>query len=278
MWKPHKKHCGGYGQACEKPYEKTMCKPCANHLENTWKPGGGHVQTMCKPCAQHMKPCGGHVETTCKPCGGKTRWGHVRPCANHVETTWKPCGGHVETTWKTLWGTWASIKTMWKNMWKNHVQTMCKPFGKHMKTRWGTCANHVQTMCKPCAKHVESTWNHVGAMWKPHEKGHVQTVCNPCANHVYMKIIWGQCPGGPKSEIPRSNQGFQMNTKTWSSKNASCRGDIICYKNVFYTCIIYMFSIPSIQSIHPIHPKIVQTMCKPYGNHIKTSGGHVETT
>ena len=115
--------------------------------------------------------------------------------------------------------------------------------------------------------HMETTWQPCG--------GHVQTMCNPCANHVYMKIIWGQCPGGPKSEIPTSNQGFQMNTKTWSSKNASCREDIICYKNVFYTYIIYMFSIPSIQSIHPIHPiwKPHKNQWGPCGNHMQTMWG-----
>ena len=34
---------------------------------------------------------------------------------------------------------------------------------------------------------------------------------------------------------------FGWLTNTWSSKNATCRGDIICYINVFYTCVICMF-------------------------------------
>ena len=139
-----------------------------------------------------------------------------KPCGNHMKTIWGPCGNHM----KTMWGTCAN----------------------HMKTMWG----QLQTMCKPCAKPHE---NHVGAMWKPCAN-HVQTMCKPCANRAnHAQFMSGQCPGGPKSQIPRPNQGFQMKfgwlTNTWSSKNATCRGDIICYKNVFFTCIIFMFSIPS---------------------------------
>ena len=109
----------------------------------------------------------------------------------------------------------------WDGNHGNHMKTMWGPCGNHMKTMWGTCANHVQTVCKPFG-------NHMKTMWKPHE------------NHVGR-----QCPGGPKSQIPRPNQGFQMKfgwlANTWSSKSATCRGGIICYINVFHTCIICMF-------------------------------------
>ena len=63
-----------------------------------------------------------------------------------------------------------------------------------------------------------------------------------------MKTMWGGSVlvvPNPKSQIPRPNQGFQMKfgwlANTWSSKNATCRGDMICYINVFYTCMICMF-------------------------------------
>ena len=131
------------------------------------------------------------------------------PCGGHVQTMCKPCANQCKP-----------------------VQTMCEPCGNHMKTMWGPCGNHMKTMCKQCANHAQTTWepheNHVGAMWKPHE------------NHVGR-----QCPGGPKSQIPRPNQGFQMKfgrlANTWSSKNATCRGDPICYINLFYTCMIFLF-------------------------------------
>ena len=33
---------------------------------------------------------------------------------------------------------------------------------------------------------------------------------------------------------------FGWLANTWSSENATCRGDIICYINVFCTCVICM--------------------------------------
>ena len=138
--------------------------------------------------------------------------------------------------------------------WMDGMETMWKPHENHVGPMWKPHENHVGDMCKPCANHVQTIWkpheNHVGAMWKPHEN-HVGDMCKPCGNHVqtmwkpHENHVGRQCPGGPKSQIPRPNQGFQMKfgwlANTWSSKNATCRGDIICYINAFYTCMICMF-------------------------------------
>ena len=73
----------------------------------------------------------------------------------------------------------------------------------------------------------------------------MKTMWGPCGNH--MKTMWG----GSVLVVPnpisqdRPNQGFQMKfgrlANTWSSKNATFRGDIICYINLFYTCMVCMF-------------------------------------
>ena len=254
-----------------------MFKPCANHLENTWKPGGGHVQTMCKPCANHMQNMWKAHETM---------WG---PCRNHMKTMWGACANHVQTTWKytcricmfcsnscksaSICLVHIPINVLgWMEGWQcaNHVQTMCNPSANHVQSMCKPCANHVRSRHNPYGNHMKIMWGgsvlvvpkpnqgfHVETTWKPCE-GHVQTMWKPHENHVgtcanHMQTMWKphenhvgrQCPGGPKSQTPRPNQGFQMKfgwlSNTWSSKNATCRGDIIYYISVFYICMICIF-------------------------------------
>ena len=150
---------------------------------------------------------------------------------NHVETTWKPCGAHVETTWKPC-------GDMCKPC-ANHVQTIWKPHENHVGDMWKPHENHVGDMCKPCANHMKTMWgtcaNHVQTMWKPHE------------NHVGR-----QCPAGPKSQIPRPNQGFQMKfgrlANTWSSKNATCRGTLFVTEMYFSSAWFAFFCLKSCKS------------------------------
>ena len=72
----------------------------------------------------------------------------------------------------------------------------------------------------------------------------MKTMWGPCGNH--MKTMWGGSVlvvPNPKSQD--QNQGFQMKfgrlANTWSSKNATCRGENLCYINLFDTCRICMF-------------------------------------
>ena len=275
MWGPCGNHMKTMWGTCA-----NMCKPCANHVETTWKPCGGHVQTMYKPHENHVgdmcKPCANHVQTMCKSC------------ANHVQSIWKPHENHVgrqcpggpksqksqdETRAAKL--NLASLPTHgtifvieihntpagfacfaqthvsasiclvhipinvlgsgmdgWIAMggmdWMDGMETIWKPHDNHVGDMCKLCAIHVQTMCEPCAIHMETTWESYG--------GSVLVVPNPKSQDQTRASRWNL------AGLPR--HGHQ--------RMPLAGGTLFVFKNVFYTCI---FSIPSIQSIHPIHPK-----------------------
>ena len=108
----------------------------------------------------------------------------------------------------------------------NHLETTWKPCGGHVKTTWKPCGGHVQTILKTmwgtCANHVQT-------MWKPHE------------NHVGR-----QCRGGPKSQISRPNQSFQVKFGWLAIKECNLQGGFY----LLHSCILHLHDLHIFAKTH----------------------------